>query len=749
MKQNTLDPVVTQAVAFTEAYKQQRDAPKAIREAMCLKTQYPALMGTIQIGDLFAGRKAEDRLIYLGPIWFTRLPHGNSQGKQGGYCFDFSALERYGKTPEAVDILTELQDFWRKECTTAKACAQLEPEVREALKAGVKGQITGDGAPGSCLAPDLDLLIRRGLPGLYDDVAARENQARECGEDLSFYQGLRMALDVIVDVCRHYEKQALDLAQSACNEQEQDSLRDLAATLDAIVVRAPDSLREAIQLVWLYTLLAEGKHLEAWRLDQALGDFYVRDLERGTLDEEGALALVMDLWRMIFENGDPAVCRMVIGGKGRRNETHADRFALAAMEATRRHRQEIPQLTLRFHKKQNPELLRKAFDVIGEGGVFPTLYNDDAIIPGVSRIMDISLEEAASYYPLGCGEIMIGGRSPSLLNCVWNVPRTLDAVLHQGMDREEVRIGPSTGPLTDFDTYDKLYAAFLVQAEYSATMLARFHASLLSVAAEENDYLLASLLTHDCLRAGQPYLSGVRHLGACIMGHGFSNAADALYAIKRLVYEERSITLEQLVQALDNDYVGCEDLRQRLLACPKFGNDDKEADQTLVTMWQDINRLAKQAGKRHGFDFFTVSSVNPGGYWLGKNTGATADGRKKGDVYAIGHAPTAGRDRNGITALFKSLARVDPANGGVATNIKLSRSMFTRNRAQLDNLFLAFFNMGGLQASVTVTSQEDLREAMREPEKHANLMVRIGGWSARFVSLERDVQEDILSRTLY
>jgi pyruvate-formate lyase len=147
--------------------------------------------------------------------------------------------------------------------------------------------------------------------------------------------------------------------------------------------------------------------------------------------------------------------------------------------------------------------------------------------------------------------------------------------------------------------------------------------------------------------------------------------------------------------------------------------------------------------------FFTASSVNPGGYYMGSRCGATPDGRHSGRPFAIGHAPTAGQDTSGITAFLNSVAKADPANGGVATNVKLGKEYFTRSRGKLEAMFNAFWKQGGQQASVTVVSQQDLKDAMDEPEKYPHVLVRVGGWSARFVELEREVQEDILQRTAY
>jgi pyruvate-formate lyase len=376
------------------------------------------------------------------------------------------------------------------------------------------------------------------------------------------------------------------------------------------------------------------------------------------------------------------------------------------------------------------------------------LYNDDVVVPGVARAMHLSVEAAQDYYPLGCGEYMIGWSSPSLLCCGWNVGKSLDAALHDGYSGGQA-VGPRTGSPESFDTYEKLYAAYMAQIAFCAEMSARAYSNVLDSVPQECPFLLASLLTDDCLEVGKGILEGSRHIGGCVMGHGFTNAADALVAIRQLVYREKRLSLKQLVAALDADFEGHEELRKALAAAPKFGNDHDEVDQTLVEMWRQINDAADQAGLRHRLGFHTVSSVNPGGYAMGEECPATADGRKKGQPFAIGHAPAAGRDTSGLTALFNSIAKADAANGGAATNVKISRELFTRSRDKLEAMFGSYFDRGGQEATVTVVNRHDLESAMKEPAKYAHVLVRLGGWCARFIDLDRTIQEEIIRRTLY
>jgi pyruvate-formate lyase len=233
------------------------------------------------------------------------------------------------------------------------------------------------------------------------------------------------------------------------------------------------------------------------------------------------------------------------------------------------------------------------------------------------------------------------------------------------------------------------------------------------------------------------------------MGHGYTNAADGLTAIKKVVYEDKIYTLDAVITALDTDFEGYEDIRKALLAAPKYGNDVDSADMMLSNLWHDISVEAKKAGAECGLDFHTLASANPGGYAMGLEMGATADGRFSKKPFAICNAPTAGNDKNGLTALMNSILKTHPANGGTITNFKVSREFFIHEREKFEALFAAYWDGGGQQANIAIVNKGDLEAALENPEHYPNLLVRMGGWTARFVDLERYIQEEIITRTLY
>lgn len=745
-----MNKFVTQAIAYTEAYQKYADAPAALREAMCLKAQYPAILEPLRRSDVFAGCRSGGEITYTGTIrWFSYPGYTAKHqvaGKQGGYCFDFAAMERYGQTEEERRAIETLKTFWERECSVAKLLAP-DSTIR---KASPEGNSVDGGAIGFCMAMDFDLLVRRGISGLRDDVRARRAQAEKAQEDTSFCDGLLIVIEVFCDVCAWYAEQAREFAREATEAGEWERFLGMADDLDSLQTCGVKSFRQAIQLVWLYNLLASGKHIEWPRLDVAFGDWLAHDLDNGIINDAETQRLLCGFWRLIYENGEAAVCRITVGGKGRRNEANADRFGLAAMEATRSVRLVTPQLTLRFYKGQNGALLDRAYEVLGEGCIYPMLYNDDVVVPGVMQSLHVDEKTAEQYFPLGCGEYMLACVSPSLLDLNWNIPRILDAALRNGRQVNGKQIGIETGEAKTFATFDLLYGAFMRQVEHSLRLGVAKYEDICSLYKGRNPFLLASLLSADCLdRNRSLFDGGLRYVGGCLMGHGFTNAADSLTAIKQVVYDRKQMTLEALIRVLDNNFDGEEALHKQLLDAPKFGNDDFEADQIFSRMWNDIHHAAARAHLGSSLDFITASCVNPGGYWMGRDMGATADGRRAGESFAIGNSPTAGRDQKGITALCNSVAKVSPVNGGATTNFKLSRELFKPSPQVVKAIFGVYFGGGGQHATLTVVNQDDLKAAMADPAKYAHVMVRLGGWSARFIDLEHDVQDEILRRTFY
>jgi pyruvate-formate lyase len=297
-----------------------------------------------------------------------------------------------------------------------------------------------------------------------------------------------------------------------------------------------------------------------------------------------------------------------------------------------------------------------------------------------------------------------------------------------------------------------LWQAYAQQVCHQIDLLAEAQVIIYKVCGQDVSMPLVSLLMEDCLARGKPLLQGgVRYLGGTLETYGNNCTADALLAIQKSVYEKRWFTSDQLIEILDHDFDGFEHEQRKLLALPKFGNDHPEADAMSLRLNHFVlTAIRNQRERTEMHSYLAVLINNSFSVGLGKTTSASADGRKSGESLTNGNQPRVGCDRQGLTALLNSMAKLDPGlHAGAVQNVKCSREMFRTRRPESEALLKGYFALGGTQAMITVVDKGELEDAILHPENYGNLMVRIGGYSERFVNLSRELQLEVIRRTLY
>ena len=717
----------------TQTYLRYRHAHKAIRELRCMEEMYPDIFLDIRPGDLFAGR------IQMSLIGFSPEPGG-----LGYYC-DAPAIREILAEPDCPDALRmEMEDmlsFWASESTSAKVRAAYPDWVAEALPSD---NWTGEplaAAPLYRMAgtyPDYQMLLERGIPGLMGLVQQKKKTAEP--EAVVLYNAMGGALELLCRCCAHYRNQA-----------KEKGFPEIAETLEGILDHAPKTLREAIQLMWLYILISGTYNYG--RMDDLLGDFLAKDLETGELTEETAQELFNGFWYLIDQRRTTWNGRVILGGKGRRNEANADLVALMGMEASRVVKEAEPQLTLRIYEGMNPKLMDKALEAISEGTTYPMLYNDDVNIPSVANAFRVSLEEAEDYVPFGCGEYVLNHKSVGSPNGIINLLKVLEITLRNGKDGFSGKnAGLKTGDFSSFDTFERLWDAYCAQTEYFINALAVQEEIEYRVTGEEAPFLFLSLLYDDCLERGKGIFSGgVHYLGGTVETYGNINTADSFTSIKELIYDRKVLSPQRLLEILDADFEGYPEERKLLQDAPKYGNDDPVADAMAVKVHEHICHLVRSRKERANLHSYLLVIINnSANTTLGQKTAASADGRGRGMYMANANNPFPGNDKKGLTAMLNSLVKLRPDNhAGAVQNMKFSPELFQKGGVIVKSLLKTYFQQGGTQAMISVVNRKDLEQAMLHPERYPNLFVRVGGFSARFVELERDVQLEILNRTLY
>lgn len=734
--------------AFTAVHREHAGAPPITRELACLRLTFPAILQPIGDDDLFAGRVLYP-LVSFGPE-----PMGVGYVCRAEAIRDVLARHDFPENDRAE--VAAMLAYWEGRNTAEQVRLAYPPELAAVLPSDAWMTDSGVGFPlyriaGTVL--DYGKLLQLGLPGLRAELAARRRDTSLDGEAGAFLDGLAGIYDLFAESLRHYAAQARSLAADCSSTGRVTELRRIAAACERLAIAAPASFFECCQLVWLWAL-----HSGTWnygRMDDYLGPWLARDLDSGALTSGEALRLLQGWWRLMKVYDNQYNNRVFIGGRGRGDEAAADRFALLAIEATRTVRLNQPQLSLRFYAGQNPELMDRALTALGEGCTFPMLYNDDVNIPAVARSFDVGESEAVHYTPYGCGEYVLAHRSLASPNGVVNLCKALELALHDGWDPVARRqAGPHTGDATTFTSFDALWRAYTAQAEHVIRALAEQEQIEHVVAGRESAYLFLSALYDDCVAHARPLLGGgVRYLGGTIETYGNTNAADSLTALDELVFRRRRLGLAEVVAACDADFAGSphEAVRRLLAAAPKYGNDDPVADGMAVRVHEHVCRFTRAQAARVGLHHYLVVIINnSANVILGRATAASPDGRRAGSTLANGNNPAPGADRRGTTAFLNSLCRLEPSlHAGAVQNMKFSRELFTRSRAKLETLLAGYWASGGSQAMLSVVSRDDLKAAMLEPEKWGHLMVRVGGFSSRFIDLPRDVQEEILQRTLH
>lgn len=735
---------------FTRAYKEARRqcSHPAQLELACLRAQFPAILHEIEDNDLIAGR------IQYGAVGL------GIQHQTGGFGY-FIDEEKVTQTLVSEpgskayrEGLHELLCFWRSECTGAKVMAGMPADVREALPSDVWDKFPLPATPILRMAGtylDFDKLVRVGIPGLCQEMEAHLARERAEGGDPVLFECALGALDHFKEVCLFYRAQAEEKAAAEADPKRKKELSRIAASLGAITQWAPASFHEALQLAWLYSLLAPA--IELGRVDVYLGDWYVHDIDNDVITGDEALAMMQCFFRHVDHLNCETDGRVIVGGYGRRNPENADRLCLVAMEACRTVHEILPQFTLRFNKETPKPVWEAALRCIEEGRTYPLLYNDDKLIPCIMQAYGVDRRRAESYVPLGCGEIEFDHYSIHTPSGALNALKILEIAMRGGFEPIGRRpFGPQTPGLADCKTFEEFYGIYKLHLDYYISAEARFEKYQYEKTGQLHSFLYVTMLYDGCCERGRAIFDGgCASLNGTLEVYGLVNAADSLTAIKKLVFEDKTLTAGELLYILDENYQGFERERRLMMDCPKYGNDAAVADAMVVDLQSYICAGISEMAPKTGLDTnLAVVINNDQNTTLARWAGASPDGRKAGTPYANANGPSSGSDRNGLTALLNSLLKMpQDNNAGTVQNLRLSREVWDAAPEKMDILLESYFDRGGVQLMVTVVGKDALANAMKDPEQYKDLMVRIGGFSARFVDLPKDVQQEIFDRVTY
>lgn len=688
-------------------------------------------------------------------------------------------------TEKTKEQLREIAPFWQNNNLRARGEALLPEEVRVFMETGVFGMEGKLNAGDAHLAVNYERILKDGLRGYEKRVkeykASLDLTDPESIDKYCFYNAVLIVLEAVRNFANRYSVLAQDLAEKELNQERKIELLEISRICSKVPYEPAETFREAVQSVWFIQLILQiesnGHSLSYGRFDQYMYPYYNRDIKNGTIKESEALELLTCLWiktltinkvrsqaHTLSSAGSPMYQNVTIAGQTIDKKDAVNDLSFLVLKSVAQTRLTQPNLTVRYHKNINKHFLDECVEVMRLGFGMPALNNDEIIIPS---FMDwqVKEEDAYNYSAIGCVETAVPGKWG--YRCTGmsyiNFPRMLLCTMNNGVDlTSNKRFTKGYGYFTEMESYEELLKAW----DKTIREITRYSVIVENVIdkASERDVpdILCSALTDDCIARGKTIKEG----GAVYdfisgLQVGIANMADCLAAIKKLVYEEKKITKQELWDAILDDFSSPENKKiQEMLIreAPKYGNDDDYVDQLIVEAYDSyIEEIEKYPNTRYnrgpigGIRYAGTSSISAN-VGQGMSTMATPDGRNAFEPLAEGCSPAHNSDKNGPTAVFKSVSklRTNKITGGVLLNQKMTPQMLSteENRQKLELLIKTFFNrLHGYHVQYNIVSKETLIDAQKHPEKHKDLIVRVAGYSAFFNVLSKKTQDDIIGRT--
>ncbi len=590
---------------------------------------------------------------------------------------------------------------------------------------------------------DYSQILSEGLGG-YVNKVINFRDGSKTKKDYDFYDGMLYTLKGIqIYILKHslMADYLLEYKQEDYNELQ---LKEIKQNCKNIINNPPKTFLEALQLVWF--MFSFGDYDSFGRFDQYMYSFYENDLAiygKEKLDE---------YLKFFFNKAEQNRCilNMTIGGTNCDGSSSVNELTYAVLRVVRELGFKSPNLCIRLTDESEHNIYLEVHKNLSKGQGIPALYNDKLIIPMLEAI-GIEKEDAYDYSLAGCSQVIIPSKSNFCCDVgLYNALKILELTLHNGFDkRMNEFVGIKTGEVTDFADFDSIYKAYIKQMKYIIQTGVSINNKDI-IARKDIPSNVRTLFTQGCLESGKAIFEGGAKYNAVQSEIiGLTNVANSLYTIKKLVYEQKKLTLKELVGILDSNYENKETFRQTILSIDKFGNDIEEVDQLRADISTEFyNELSKYGGaiggKHWGGEVAFMSHIQFAPYTL-----ASADGRKDFQPLADSGGAMQGTDINGPTALIKSMSKIPFAHPTICRtlNLKFDKEMFKKSAEQIIALWRTFFQLNGCQMQVNVQTHKDLLNAQKNPEDYGGLVVRIGGYNDYFVEISKEMQDEVISRT--
>ena len=767
------------ALLVTEAYEKYKNQTPVMKRAYMLKNILEKMSIYIEDETLIVGNQAssnKDAPIFPEYTMKFVMDELDTFEKRDGDVFYI--------TEETKEALRSIAPFWENNNLRAKGEALLPEEVSVFMETGFFGMEGKLNSGDAHLAVEYQKVLEIGLKGYEDRVLDIKNHLDLCvPENLNKYQFYNAVL-IVIEAVKTFAKRFSVLAKVKAEKEtgkRKEELLEISRICDKVPYQPAQTFHEAIQSVWFIQLILQiesnGHSLSYGRFDQYMYPYLKHDLDNNIITEDEAVELLTNLWiktltinkvrsqaHTFSSAGSPMYQNVTIGGQTTDKKDAVNQLSFLVLKSVAQTRLPQPNLTVRYHAHINQEFFDEAIEVMKLGTGMPAFNNDEVIIPSFIE-KGVKEEDAYNYSAIGCVETAVPGKWGYRCTGMsyMNFPRILLIAMNNGVDMTSgKRFVKECGYFTEMKSYEELMQAW-DQVVRELTRMSVIVENAIDLASEKDvPDVLCSALTEDCIGRGKTIKEG----GAVYdfisgLQVGIANMADSLAAIKKLVFDEKKITQQQLWDALVDDFQSEESQRiQRMLIeeAPKYGNDNDEVDQLVVDAYASyIDEMKKYPNTRYGrgpiggIRYAGTSSISAN-VGQGFGTMATPDGRHAHTPLAEGCSPAHSCDKSGPTAVFKSVSKLPTheITGGVLLNQKVTPQMLSteENKQKLEMLMKTFFNrLEGYHVQYNVVSKETLIDAQKHPEKHKDLIVRVAGYSAFFNVLSKATQDDIIGRT--
>jgi formate C-acetyltransferase len=764
------------ALTLTNVFKETEGEPIVIRRAKAFKRLCETKTVLIQDDELIVGvpcHKPRAGIFCPETAWQWLEQELDTIATR--------AQDPYEITEEDKRLLRDIVfPYWKGKSIYEHWMARIPEDTKEiSVNTGIIDvEIKTQSGPGE-IAPAYGIVLQKGFSGIRKDAEDKlktlDYAKPEDLDKIHFLQAVVICCDGIISLAKRYARKARELSQREASPRRRAELEKIAETCDWVPANPARTFWEAVQSLWFAQI---GCHIEAngpsyspGRFDQYMYPYYEKDLKEGGLTKEQALELIECLWIKFSEctwllsknaatyfAGYQPFQNLCVGGLTRDGRDATNQLSYLCMDAKKDVRLHSPSLSVRLHQRSPEEFLLRVGELIRLGTGFPAIHTDETTIR-MMLLKGATMEDARDYCEVGCVEPNVPGKMSQWSDGGhYNYGAAVEFVLTNGVSlmNNNRRLGIQTGDPRTFKAFEEFKEAVKKQLAYFIRHIAIACHITENLHAQLSPYPYVSSMVLDCIDSGKDItVGGARYsIGPAFIGTGIADLANSLAAVKKFVYEENVVSMDELCQAIVSNFEGREGLRLMLWnKAPKWGNDDDYVDAFAREMtdfaYDEISKYQSYRGARFISGLYPVSSHVPHGLVVA----ALPYGRKAGKPLADGCSPKGGTDRKGPTAVLQSVSKInhDVHVAGTLLNMRLDpRSVHNEEGLRrLSALLRAFVDLGIYHIQFNVVTTEMLKAAQENSEEYRSLVVRVAGYSAYFVELCREIQDDIIQRTLH